>query len=469
MLYDIPGTNLKAINLESFPPEAWTTHNSSRADSTAIDLVSLVGTLYRAIDIRKSSITKIPWVLKRGDDIVYESFAGDPPPKLQWVDKIPDLIGLTEASLCMTNTAYWFVDRNRAIVKDLRWFAPVTMEPIWDEDNGLTGYERTINGRKTPYPIEDGTIVYIWRQDPNTETEVWTPLVQAAAASAGVLFNLDVFTSGYFERGAIKATILTVAGDGVMDEGEAKKLKAWWKRALQGVKNAWSTEVLYREIVPIQIGEGIAEIGNIELSEDKRADIATTIGVPPSMMFANAANYATARQDKRNFYDSDMIPDARFIENSFNDQVLKRHGLRIEFKPQTMDMFQADENERSQSYAAYISAGMRPSITAEMLGLDLPVGIEYADLDEPEPVTEVTGSISGVTEVTPDEDSEEKRADVRMLKKWLKRRGSGADIAGFNSEYLSTAEKTAIRAGIFEGDADGDGAPFPVVGWNAYP
>jgi hypothetical protein len=46
---------------------------------------------------------------------------------------------------------------------------------------------------------------------------------------------------------------------------------------------------------------------------------------------------------------------------------------------------QEDEGNRASAFAAYVGAGLKPSLVAQLLGLELPVGVEYQDLDPKEP------------------------------------------------------------------------------------
>ena len=56
----------------------------------------------------------------------------------------------------------------------------------------------------------------------------------------------------------------------------------------------------------------------------------------------------------------------------------------FEFRPEEMSLYQTDENQRAAAFKVYVDAGIKQSVAAEMLGLDLPEGIEYADLDPEE-------------------------------------------------------------------------------------
>jgi phage portal protein BeeE len=206
---------------------------------------------------------------------------------------------------------------------------------------------------------------------------------QAAAQAAGACAAADQFVTQFFARGAIKATLLTVDGNPSPDE--MKKLETWWKRFFSGIGSAWSTAAVRAGVTPVTVGEGLESLNTSTLTDDKQKEILVALGVPASLVMANAANYATAQQDEQNFYNLTIIPDARLIQRQINRQLLAPMGLRMTFKPQELACFQEDENTRSAAFKNYTDAGIRLSVAAEILGLYLPNGMEYADLDPDEP------------------------------------------------------------------------------------
>ena len=120
---------------------------------------------------------------------------------------------------------------------------------------------------------------------------------RAAANSCGVLLNIDLFAEGFFERGAIKAMLLTVKG--MPAEAERSKLEEWWRSVVAGIKNAFGAKVINAEAVtPVVIGEGMKELENVTIGQEKREDIAIALGIPMSILFADAANYACLPADQ---------------------------------------------------------------------------------------------------------------------------------------------------------------------------
>ena len=50
------------------------------------------------------------------------------------------------------------------------------------------------------------------------------------------------------------------------------------------------------DIHPVRVGEGVGELSDSDLVKEKREDIATALGIPQTILFSQAANYATAKE-----------------------------------------------------------------------------------------------------------------------------------------------------------------------------
>jgi HK97 family phage portal protein len=348
------------------------------------DLYSRVPWLYRAVTIRAQTLSRVPFSVMKGDTEIdssdnYQNKSGliaDP----------SNLFYLIEAALCLFGRAYLLPQKNEfGYSRGLRWFLPTTIEPVVSDIDGITGWRRSVGSGTRSYAREE--LIYIWQPNPFSETEPGEPPAKAALAAAGVLRNVDKFATTFFERGAIKATILTV--DGGASKEQLDSLKTWWNRAVTGLRNAWGSNVFNAAVKPVVIGDGIKELENSTLTTEKREDIATALGIPQSLLFSNAANYATAQQDDRGFYDKTIIPDCLIIQQSINGQYLQESGYSLKFRPEALGVNKEDEASRAAAFAAYVSGGMPPSISAEILGITLPAGVEYTDLDgKPEPPPE---------------------------------------------------------------------------------
>jgi len=373
--FDLDGMTAEQWN-QLFPEMAASTSGNSITAREAYKQVSWVN---RGVVLRSGAVASMPFSILRGDKVVDSS--RDYKNVVKFLPNPARVFGLVEAALTLLGRAYLFRVTNMigSKTQSLRHFNPTTIKPIIDKEFGLVGYERTLGGGIMQMPVE--SIVNFWALDPYIELgPPDSSPVRAGLSAAGVLMNVDAFAAAYFERGAIKTTLLTVSG--YPEDEEIEKLQNWFSRVMSGIGAAWKNAVIDADAVtPVVIGEGIESLSNTSLTQEKREDIATAIGIPHSMLFSSAANYAVAEQDNKNFYETTVIPEAVFIAYALNEQVFKPAGYKLRFDEQALSIFQEDEKERSTAFMNYTNAGMPPGMAAEILGIKLPDGMEYADLN----------------------------------------------------------------------------------------
>lgn len=370
---------MKAVALNDLPDSAWNWYTPHLTEETeqVQEYFQAVPWLNRAVTLRAQSLASLPFSIMKGTTELDTS--DDYQNKLGFLPNPTHLLWLVEAALTLLGRAYLFREHNRVRTLSLRYLLPTTITPQFSELEGLIGFTRQLGHGVQKYTPQD--LIYFWQLDPFVEIGPGSSPAQAALKAAGVLFNVDRFATDFFKRGAIKATLLTLEGPPPPD-AERSKLKEWWKRAFSGIENSWGTEVVNAAIKPVQVGEGVKELTDTVLTQEKREDISTALGIPQTLLFSQAANYATAQEDRLSYYRETVVPEAEFIAAVLNEQLLKPLGMQWQFRPETLDVFQADETERAQAFAQYVNAGMPLSVVAEMLGLELPTGIEYEDLDD---------------------------------------------------------------------------------------
>jgi SPP1 gp7 family putative phage head morphogenesis protein len=121
-----------------------------------------------------------------------------------------------------------------------------------------------------------------------------------------------------------------------------------------------------------------------------------------------------------------------------------------------LDVFQADEHERATSFKLYADAGLPKSLVAEMLGLELPDGWTYEDLDpdepEPQPVPPALDPFAGQQPEQPQEvEYEDDKEDVARkalldLRAWRRKSKKAGKLADFESYAIPADTMTAIRS-----------------------
>ena len=457
----------KSIELLQYPDEAWTwlTGHSDSGESGVKDYFAAIPWLYRGIQLRADAVASMPFALWRGgtetdtsDD--WQNVVGFMPSPRR-------MLRLVEMSLCLTGMAYQSRVTQGANTINLRYLNPSTVQPKLDKDKGLVGFTRYISGSQVV--LQPDELVYYWLEDPYTEIGPPTSCpAKAALMASGVLANVDEFVAGFFSRGAIKATLLTVQGMPI--EAERQRLTEWWKRVVSGVKNAFGAQVINADTIqPVTIGDGLEDLQNQSLVQEKREDIATALGVPQTKLFSSSASGlgggGVVEQDDVRFLNDTVIPECEFIASVLNEQVFEALGYNLEFKPETLDAFQEDEARRSASYANYVNAQMLPSIAAQILGIELPPGVEYADLDaeiiakreRAERMAEMNPFMDGNQskdegDKGKDEPSKERVAMREDVNKWRTKalkRGAGK-ATPFDSDHIPAGLHGAI-SGALEG------------------
>lgn len=373
----------KSIALDNYPESAWQVIGDPQTTSDLKDIYKRVAWLSRGIKIRASVLSRVPFAIisKNGDDYDNSDTWNN---KLGYMQNPRRLLYVIEESLCLMNRAYLIKELNTAkVVKNLKYTVPTTMKDIIDPVKGLTGFERNVNNQKIKLDVD--RVIYFY--EPSAFTEVgggddFSP-AQAALQAAQVLYSLDAFANLYFKRGAIRATILSVAGNPPKEERD--RIESWWNEMLMGLKNAFKAKVFNADAVKAeQIGDGLEGLRKGEIVKAEREDIATALGIPQSILFSNAANYATAMTDMRSFLENTIEPECLLIADTFNEQLLQPLQLRMEFRPEALDAFKEDEMQMASAYATFTGTGMKPSIAARLVGLEMPQNYDYDMLDEEE-------------------------------------------------------------------------------------
>jgi hypothetical protein len=350
---------------------------------TTQDLFIAVPWLYRAVKDRATTLKKVAFAIvnDQGNDLDNSA---------TWQDELDlfpyprRMLHQIEESLVMTGRAYLFLETNNyGYVTAVKYCLPTSIREKYNDNGELLFYERSLP-RGVKVQVEPLNIVAIYDPDYTVEQGPGqSSAAKAALLAANVLFNADLFIAHYFGRGAIKATILSVD---TADSREANRLQAWWEDVISGIRNAWAALVIRAKMAtPTIIGQGLEGLENDSLTKSKRQDISTAIGVPESRLWAASANFATAEVEGKAYYNDVIVPECWTIEEALNAQLFTEEhhmaGYRWEFRPEMGSGFGKDQQAQSTAYVDYVGAGMLPSIAAQLVGLELPGEMEFADLD----------------------------------------------------------------------------------------
>ena len=475
----ISPTAKKAVSLEQFNDDSLWRENSyesaTRPRNKQSDIVrsanyrDTIGVIYRCIDIRSSSLSSLPFTLLKGDEVFIDSETAWEKPGFEWVNNISNLLYLTESSLLLSSEAFWL--KNKSLTSkmlNLRWLASPYINPVYDATNGIVGFRRNLGHGDDVFSPEQ--VVYFWIQNPMGELTPDIPQVLAASTSAGVILNYEEFVNKFYERGAVKATILKV--DRSTPPAERKRLREFWQNFMSGVKSAYNTEVVSGDVESEVIGEGAGESEKTEILQSRRKDIATAMGVPYSLLFGDtSSSYTAGPTEEKNYLNYTVIPRARLVQSALNTQLFNEFGLQFRFNFGALPAFKEAGEIISKIFTTYTTALMPHSVAARIAGVTLPEGITYDDLDtfaeqererqfkEKERIVTLNSKLTPGAEggkpapggdkpkpkAKPSgEDNNLKTEEVKRFQKWLKNRDGDVDVEEFETDVLDTEEKMLV-------------------------
>lgn len=351
----------KSIPLRNMPPEAWTSVFGGVEDYGIYELYKKVPWLYRGINHICEAVINMP---RNQEELDTANL------RVDWNFFLNEIVGdylLAGAMFCVIE------DNSFGKNKELRRFHPDTIKLETDETDGLKGFKRRISASSNETTYGRDELGYTWIPSRSSEIAIGDSPAMAALNAAGLLLNIDEFGKNYFDNGAINPTIAKIEEFETLDPAEQQRTKSVLERLFgRGNKNAHKVAPVGANVEFETVGSPMKELAVPELTDKKREDIATALGIPQSLLFSSAANYATARQDDYHFYNKTVVPLVRKIEGMLNAYFLSMNiSVQIKFREQEMELFQRDEAARSDSLVNYVSVGYPVDLASELLGIDM--------------------------------------------------------------------------------------------------
>lgn len=435
----------KSIPLSALTSEMWMSMLGGSADnSTPSAVYQSVPWVYAPVNLIANASGSLPlrWLNAQGEAI--------DAPEVAWAQSFGDLLNAVAGDLVLYGAAYVFRGNNaRGVPTQLRRLLPVTIKPEVDAAKGLTHFTRSVNGSQKRLELKD--VIYIWEPNRTGEIGPGTSRVHAALAAAGALANMDTATEIMFRNGAIRPTL--VAFEGLAQEAERERVQGWLDRAVSGIRNAFRPLAVGTTITPTTLGDKPSELTMPELTDSKRQDIATALGVPHTLLFSNASNYATAQQDTLNFYDLTIIPLVMRALSAFNSQCFEAFGFTAETAENELEFYQQMQGDQVQALS--LMFGQRVITVNEFrervgfAPLEDPV-VEDAPPDDSEANDNPVEALPEPADNQADPQRAELRAWARFASKRLK---DGRPLRAFETAAIPPTLKAAIE-GQLEAAAD---------------
>lgn len=411
--------------------------------------------LFRLVQLRCDTLASVP--VKIYDDEAHEE-------EVEWPYPTPiqQLLWKWEASALLSGAAYGeIVSNNSGYQKDVKYRNPFDMHVAYE--NGIITIKQNSTGASWRNNIYTGEyeMVYLAEFDPSQDLLPGVGAGQAANVDAKLLYSLSKFPEMYFEGGAMPVTLL---GIDTTDKGEISRIEKWFKQSATMIKNAFRVlGIRAGSITPTTLTPPIKDLAMPEISDMAKENLCSAFGVPKTLMDSEAANYATASEDRKSFYEESIKPRTALYESVLNEQLLTKEGLWLEFSFEQMELFQEDENQRSEVLNKLTTAGLPIELALEIAGYDLTeeqqemLNVHQTELDdrmdqddEPDEMTEELGKWQRFAEKRISEGRELREFETDIIPDPLHGAISGA---------LEAAKTVEDVKHIFDG----------IIAWEGYP
>jgi hypothetical protein len=377
------GSNTKALNPWDVDanPEAWT-WLSNAPQRELDDMFYRVAASFRAVNKRSVAAANVPFQILKGETVVNDSTSWDAK-ATPFLTKPKDLIKRVSLSLTFQNKAYLLRGKNIGdVTKALHFLIPTTIQEIVNTQTGeIDHFERNVNGRVIKYAPDSKDLIKIWLLDHTTELlPSRHTAVNAIFNSTGSIYFADLFIRNFYERGGIKPTVLALKG-AIFNE-KKEDIERGWSRFLRNLSR-FSSKIFNADTMDVKpIGAGVDDLKNNEVYRQAIENIALGIGMPTSHLLSDWDSYATATVDYMMWQRDDIFPLCESIAEDLNLQVFAPMGLHLDFMTEISDSETQDPISQSKAYETFVASGIKPSVAAQIVGLEMPDGVEYDELDK---------------------------------------------------------------------------------------
>lgn len=245
---------------------------------------------------------------------------------------------------------------------------PMTMK-VHKDLHGIKGYTQEIGGRVVER-LDKDQVIFIYDFNPTDDLGGLSPM-QYALLTVGLDVAMEQFSKVYFENYATPAGLLTF--ETYLDDAQTEEISSTWKKLFMGIKNRFKVGVLGKGAKFQAITPDLVDLAMKDLDDKTKKRLAATWGVPSTIAFMDeAANYATAVEQRRSFYTETVIPELDLILNALNDQLcpLFGQGIHIEIDMDSIDALQEERAKKSTRLdAMYAGASISVNERREADGL----------------------------------------------------------------------------------------------------
>src|SRR5512139_1887227 len=332
-----------SIRLDAFTEFITGPHDDSQETLINIDKAyRCVPWLNRGVNLRADAVSHVPWHLETagGADVTETA---------EWqyiVIKMRRLLALTEKSLTKHGCAYWLIETNHVgKMPTPRYIPAKSVRPLTDQEQGIVGFEIQWSSGKRQYPLEQ--IVYFVLDNDDSEIAPDIAPARVALEAAGLLFASNAVPARFYAGGMVPVSLITVPV--TTQKEDIAKIETFFKRMATGLKRMFSVLGVYEGVKVETVGHRLKDSITQEITGSARDDVAVALGIPPTVLDATSANFATASSEMISFILNTVFPECDSIQDVANEQFFARLGLKFVFDKNQHEIMQTIQLAQSDS------------------------------------------------------------------------------------------------------------------------
>lgn len=334
--------------------------------------------VYACVNAIAQAISSVPLIFKTGnrkDSKVLEDHPlvdlfESPNPMMSGTQ----LIEATLIYLGLTGEAFYILERESEsqVPREIWVIHPERFREVVDEKSGLVKGWVYAKGTKQ-IPLQNHEVVFFRYFNPYNDYRGLSPL-QAARAGIEQDFWAGQYNKAFFQNSAQPGGVLETSGN--LTDEEYQRLLAQWQDRHRGAGKAHQIAILEGGLSYKQTGLSQKDMDFLEQRKWNREEIMAAFKVPKTELgFYDDVNFATAKTQRKLFWENTLLPKMALIEFVLWSQLLRHiEGGRIwaEFDYAVISALQEDRKELVESAQKLWSMGVPLNVVNEYLGLGLP-------------------------------------------------------------------------------------------------
>ncbi len=288
--------------------------------------------VYRNNDVIAQEVSKMQFELfsiglSKGE-IVYREI--EEHPLLDLLDKFNsattkgDGVYITQSDKKLTGDAFWLLQRNGKQIESIYILPPDKIELVLSDPTDSTTdlveaylYEDTIDGKRISQRYERDEVIHFKKPNPNNPFRgIGAVEALADTIDADTLTNLT--QRNFFDKGALSNFVLTTEAN--LTEEQLKRMRAEFRAAYTGPKNAFTTMIFGNGLKPSDIGFSNKDMQFLDLLLWYRDKIMIGFGnTKASIGIIDDVNRASYEGSYQGWLRSTVKPDMDAIVNTLNE------------------------------------------------------------------------------------------------------------------------------------------------------